>query len=39
MNAIMLGVSDLGRARKFYGGYSGCFSDPDGHLRKVAASA
>ena len=32
-------VRDLGRARKFDAGYLGYFSDADGHLWKVAASA
>jgi hypothetical protein len=44
VTAIMIGVRDLARAKKFYGEGLGCainkdyFSDPDGHLRKVATS-
>jgi hypothetical protein len=43
VTAIMLGVNDLARSKKFYaegmGGYSGYFSDPDRYLWKVATSA
>ncbi len=36
VSVITLGVSDLVRARSFWGGYSGVFVDPDGHAWEVA---
>jgi catechol 2,3-dioxygenase-like lactoylglutathione lyase family enzyme len=39
MNILTLGVSDLKRSRNFYedwGGPSGYFTDPDGHLWEIA---
>lgn len=36
ISLITLGVDDLGRAMRFYGGYAGYFQDPDRHLWEVA---
>lgn len=45
INIVTLGVSDIKASRKFYeglgwiafwGGHSGYFADPDGHLWEVA---
>ena len=38
ISVITLGVADLGRepGERFWGGYSGVFTDPDGHPWEVA---
>jgi catechol 2,3-dioxygenase-like lactoylglutathione lyase family enzyme len=36
---ITLGVADLARSHRFWGGYSGYFADPDDHLWEVAWGA
>lgn len=36
ISLITLGVADLAVSRTFYGGYAGCFTDPDGQGWEIA---